>query len=167
MIFSIGGGNGFGLWNDKYVNQKGRTTDFRRLMDTVRIDDDSEGNGRYGISPEEKEALKQKYGSCELKVGDSSTEKLMEELKGLGVITEEESKCGTYLPSWPCRIGAYTTDAEWDELEGADTRKSFRVYAMLQKKEAENATTDNVRDFFTNAAGEYEKLANIMDYIFS
>lgn len=171
MINNISGLGYFDPFRSQANVKKEQKTDFMKSLDSI-ITDSSEKD-RYGITAEQKKLLNDKYGSCELTIGSKDTEAFMEELNQLGVITENDMRLTTSFPEW-CVPDKYQELEVWvsEETDNAylnnmDIRNSFHTYSMLQKKVAQETSYDCVKDFFTNTSNTYDKLANIMDYIFS
>lgn len=169
MINSVGGFGTIHLSNQKAVGRKGTEAGFKQVLDTASIAGDEDMDGRYGITPEQKKELRDKYGNVDLQIGSDNTHRFFEELQHMGAITEAEARYGDFEPEWPCPPdgchSATPADIIKSDLHDADIRSSFRSYGMLQRLEAKK-TSGTTAEMFNNASDVYEKLANIMDYIF-
>lgn len=167
MIHSIGVLGTVKPLTQKSVQRRSGEGDFKQILDTVSITSDEVDEGRYGITPEQKKVLRDKYKNTELVIGSDDTRKFLEEMKNLGVITEQEIQYGEYLPVWRDRSTEIDSIVpETSMLENADIRNTFHSFAILQRGEAKEVS-GKAAEMFINASEAYEKLANIMDYIFN
>lgn len=83
----------------------------------------------------------------------------------MGVITDEEAKCGEYMPVWVAsKENTVTSWFNSPNPDDMDIRSSFHIYAILQRGEANKYP--ELSDFFMKQSSVYEKLDNVMDYIF-
>lgn len=166
MINSIGGLGAYDyIKTASSRDLKEEKTSFGQVLDSVTIVNNSGKEEVFGITIEQKQYLKEKYDSLQLKIGDKNTQEFMDDLKQMGIITEKEAKCGEYEPSWIAENNVIIVGSNNTHAEDMDIRKSFHLYAMLQKGEAQKNA--QFSSFFLNQSTIYEKLGNMMDYIFS
>ena len=167
MINSLGGLGSCNPFKTVFSNNlKNEKSFFGQVLDSVTFVNDSRQEERYGINAEQKQYLKEKYGSLELKIGDKKTLAFMNDLKKMGVITDEEAKCGEYMPVWVAsKENTVTSWFNSPNTDDMDIRSSFHIYAILQRGEANKYP--ELSDFFMKQSSVYEKLDNVMDYIFS
>lgn len=168
MIHSI---NALGINNTRSIYQsKGEknTINPTQSFDLVSLVKNNDLGKRYGISDEQRNELKQKYASSNLKIGENTTKEFMEELKKMGIITAEESEFGSYYPSYidDVEVNVINGISSNKEYNSCDIRESFHAFSLLQKGEIGKANGEKSKNYFEKASATYEKLANIMDYIF-
>lgn len=82
MINSLGGLGSCNPFKTVFSNNlKNEKSFFGQVLDSVTFVNDSGQEERYGINAEQKQYLKEKYGSLELKIGDKKTLAFMNDLK--------------------------------------------------------------------------------------
>lgn len=155
MINSINGFGGYNSYKPRSICSKGNTI-FSYLMEN-----------QFGITNDQKEQLKQKYGASHLDLTGDKTKQLMEELKKLGVITGDDVEAYA-RPEWvdddkTVRIMPINSA----DIYSDSIQKTFRLLSDLQLKEAAKVSGEERSQFFKDRSVMYEKLANIMDYIFA
>ncbi len=171
MIRSISGSSHLNLYNTKAASRKGENVSFKKDMDNLILSNGQNDAGKYGISSEKKEELKDKYGKVEdLTIDSPKAYELMKELYDMGIITEEELKKYRQpdildTSDLPFEVSV-KENLDINDMTEVPLGVAFRLVYENSEKDALRTTNGEVRKDFLEQAQMYKKLTDIILYIF-